>query len=567
MDYNSLLIIKMIAHSFEWEVKYMYLTVEEALKLKIFDQARILTGIEQLTKEQFNWISIIEGPVEDFVKEKELVLTRGIEYTENPEMLIDFIREIHASGAAALGIAVGRYIYEIPQSVIEFAQETNFILIELPIEIRFADIQKKVMTLINEKQNDISIRAERIQKNLINLIIQGKNLKDLIKYIENELGWNIVFLDRESRLGELNTADKKLITLWETEYNKKERTSEDNNQLKLIRYQNYIIFKKDVSMETGQIGESSFIMQLNKNEELTPGIFQIIESLSAATALWISREDAILKTELRLRNDFIWNLANTPDIVIDNHIKSRAKLFGYKLNIPYICLVGFPENFDDLAKSRYDSDFFGFKNSIYYIEEEVQHAAAFLKKAVVFTYSNNELIIFLEDDDDPSSVNIFLDLVEKKLNTLMPGTIISWGIGKDSDGILQFHESYKKAVSALEIGRKQNGPGERVHYKATELNRLLMIMEKDDEIKKIIKKVLMPLISYDNQKEMNLIDTYLVYDRHNENVSQSARSLNLHRQSLLYRLSKIESLTGLCLDNANDALLLNISIKLYLHAF
>lgn len=567
MDYNSLLIIKMIAHSFEWEVKYMYLTVEEALKLKIFDQARILTGIEQLTKEQFNWISIIEGPVEDFVKEKELVLTRGIEYTENPEMLIDFIREIHASGAAALGIAVGRYIYEIPQSVIEFAQETNFILIELPIEIRFADIQKKVMTLINEKQNDISIRAERIQKNLINLIIQGKNLKDLIKYIENELGWNIVFLDRESRLGELNTADKKLITLWETEYNKKERTSEDNNQLKLIRYQNYIIFKKDVSMETGQIGESSFIMQLNKNEELTPGIFQIIESLSAATALWISREDAILKTELRLRNDFIWNLANTPDIVIDNHIKSRAKLFGYKLNIPYICLVGFPENFDDLAKSRYDSDFFGFKNSIYYIEEEVQHAAAFLKKAVVFTYSNNELIIFLEDDDDPSSVNIFLDLVEKKLNTLMPGTIISWGIGKDSDGILQFHESYKKAVSALEIGRKQNGPGERVHYKATELNRLLMIMEKDDEIKKIIKKVLMPLISYDNQKEMNLIDTYLVYDRHNKNVSQSARSLNLHRQSLLYRLSKIESLTGLCLDNANDALLLNISIKLYLHAF
>ena len=558
----------MIAHSYGLEDKYMYLTVEEALNLKIFEQARILTGIEQLTKEKFNWISIIEGPVEDFVKEKELVLTRGIEYTENPEMLIDFIKEIHASGAAALGIAVGRYIYKIPQSVIEFAQENNFILIELPIEIRFDDIQKKIMTLINEKQNDISIRAERIQKRLINLVIQGKNLRDLIKYIENELGWKIVFLDRESRLGELNTADKKLVTLWENEYNnRKEKTTEDNNQLKLVSYQNYTIFKKDVSMETGQIGESSFIIQLNKNEELTPGIFQIIESLSAAAALWISREDAILKTELRLRNDFIWKLANTPDIVIDNHIKSRAKLFGYKLNIPYICLVGFPENFDDLAKNRYDSDFFGFKNSIYYIEEEVQHAAAFLKKAVVFTYSNNELIIFLEDDDDTSSVNIFLDLVEKKLNTLMPGTIISWGIGKDSDGILQFHESYKKAVSALEIGRKQNGPGERVHYKATELNRLLMIMEKDEEIKKIIKKVLMPLISYDNQKEMNLIDTYLVYDTHNKNVSQSARSLNLHRQSLLYRLSKIESLTGLCLDNANDALLLNISIKLYLHAF
>lgn len=546
----------------------MYLTVEEILRLKIFDQARVLTGIEHLTKNQFNWISIIEGSVEDFVKEKELILTKGIEYTEDPEALIDFAKEVYHSGAAALGIAVGRYIFEVPQNVIEFAQAHDFIIIELPIEIRFSDIQRQVMFLINEKQNDISLRAERIQKRLINLVIQGKHLQDLIKYIEAELGWQIVFLDSESRLGEHNELEKVLISLWQSETTKKDSEVEEYaHNLKLIEYQNYNIMKKDVSMDTGQIGESSFIIQLNKNEDLTPGIFQIIESLSASTALWISREDAILKTELRLRNDFIWNLANTPDIVIDNHIKSRAKLFGYKLNVPYICLVGNPENFDDLAKTRYDSDLFGFKNSIYYIEEEVQHAAAFLNKSVVFTYSNNELIIFLEDDEDIGNVNIFLDLVEKKLNTLMPGSIISWGIGKDGDGILQFHESYKKAASALDIGRKQNGPGERVHYKATELNRLLMIMEKNDDIKKIIKKVLMPLILYDNQKDMNLMETYIIYDKHNKNVSQSARSLNLHRQSLLYRLSKIEDLTGLSLDNSNDALLLNISIKLYTHAF
>src|SRR5699024_561686 len=113
----------------------------------------------------------------------------------------------------------------------------------------------------------------------------------------------------------------------------------------------------------------------------------------------------------------------------------------------------------------------------------------------------------LEDDEDIGNVNIFLDLVEKKLNTLMPGSIISWGIGRDGDGILQFHESYKKAASALDIGRKQNGPGERVHYKATELNRLLMIIEKVKEIKKIIKKTLMPLITYNKQKKNNVIYT------------------------------------------------------------
>ena len=39
--------------------------------------------------------------------------------------------------------------------------------------------------------------------------------------------------------------------------------------------------------------------------------------------------------------------------------------------------------------------------------------------------------------------------------------------------------------------------------------------------------------------------------------------LNLHRQSLLYRLKKIESLTNLSLDNPDDVFLLNISIKVW----
>ncbi|MFB4166322.1 helix-turn-helix domain-containing protein, partial [Alteribacillus sp. JSM 102045] len=40
--------------------------------------------------------------------------------------------------------------------------------------------------------------------------------------------------------------------------------------------------------------------------------------------------------------------------------------------------------------------------------------------------------------------------------------------------------------------------------------------------------------------------------RNRGNVSQTARELNLHRQSLLYRLRKIETLTGCNLVNSDD---------------
>jgi len=72
------------------------------------------------------------------------------------------------------------------------------------------------------------------------------------------------------------------------------------------------------------------------------------------------------------------------------------------------------------------------------------------------------------------------------------------------------------------------------------------------------------LIEYEKKREMDLIDTFIVYDNQNGNVSQAARVLNMHRQSLLYRLRKIETLTNLSLDNPDDIFLLSISIKVWL---
>ncbi len=49
------------------------------------------------------------------------------------------------------------------------------------------------------------------------------------------------------------------------------------------------------------------------------------------------------------------------------------------------------------------------------------------------------------------------------------------------------------------------------------------------------------------------------------NVSKTARELNLHRQSLLYRLKKIEALTNRSLSNTDDLFLLNLSIRLLMY--
>ncbi|MGM8211462.1 PucR family transcriptional regulator [Virgibacillus sp. W0430] len=545
----------------------MAITVQEIMKLPIFKTAKIKAGKNVLDQFSVEWVSSIEGPVENFVREDEFILTTGMECAQNPDLLLSFVQDVYESGASALGIATGRYIFDFPKEIITFAEEKGFILIELPWELRFADIQREAMNKINEWQEDVSERSRTIQKQLIDFVIQGEDLSDIIKYAENKLSWTIVFTDSKGRIKSGHSNPEEMIALWnELERNKEVHMDESlSRHIQKVKYKGRYLLKKEISAGDGKMAQGSFIVLFPERARLTKGVLHTLENLSAAVALWISREDAIVKTEIRLRNEFIWSLAKNGNVTIDDSIYSRAKLFGYDLNLPYVCIIGFSENIDALSEDRYENSDFGLKSIVYYIEEEIRYAARVVQKQAAFTFDEDQLIIFLESkDEDQITANHFLDLVEKRLNALIPGASFSWGIGKHGDGILQFHESYKKAKSALDMGRQQKGPGLRVNFEDTQLNRLLLNLANNPEVRDITLATIAPLIEYDKKREMDLIETFIAYDNQNGNVSQAARVLNLHRQSLLYRLRKIESLTNLSLMNPDDVFLLNISVKVWL---
>lgn len=545
----------------------MPITVQEIMNLPIFNTAKVRTGIELLDQRHVEWMSTIEGPVENFVRKYELVLTTGLSYENNPTDFIQFIKDVYESGASAIGVALGRYIFDIPQAVIEFAEEKDFVIIELPWELRFNDLQREVMKEINHRQESFVERAQHTQKQLIDLVVQGKDLTEMMDYVERELHCSIVFIDKNERMKSTIENPQKIVDIWEHVKDDAEVIEDDLafRHIESAPYEDEYIVKKEITTGTIRIAKGYFIILLHKQNRLTANALQVLDSLSAATALWLSREDAIVKTEIRLRNEFIWGLARTPHMNLDESIKSRGKLLGYHLGIPYICIVGYSQEFDSFYREQSNHQEFGIKNIIYYIEEEVSYAASVVDKQFAFTFDDDKLIIYLEViNEEHSTVHHFLDLLEKRLNTIIPGVVFSWGLGISQDGVMHFYESYQKANAALDIGKKQKLAGERVSFDDTKLNRLLLHLANNQEIRDITLNILQPLIEYEKKREMDLIDTFIAYDNQNGNVSQAARVLNMHRQSLLYRLRKIESLTNVSLDNPDDVFLLNISIKVWL---
>ena len=105
-------------------------------------------------------------------------------------------------------------------------------------------------------------------------------------------------------------------------------------------------------------------------------------------------------------------------------------------------------------------------------------------------------------------------------------------------------ESYQQAILSLRIGRIRNKQPNRTWFDQTRVDRVLLQLVHNTDMHEIVLDTIEPLVQYDEERQMDLIGTFIAFNQYRGNVSQTARSLNLHRQSLLYRLRKIESLSN-----------------------
>jgi DNA-binding PucR family transcriptional regulator len=88
---------------------------------------------------------------------------------------------------------------------------------------------------------------------------------------------------------------------------------------------------------------------------------------------------------------------------------------------------------------------------------------------------------------------------------------------------------------------------------------MLASLGADPQAMAIARRIVGPLVAYDRS---DLVETLDVYLQESANTSSAARRLHLNRHSLLYRLRKIEELTGRSLERPADRFVLDLSIKL-----
>jgi purine catabolism regulator len=138
----------------------------------------------------------------------------------------------------------------------------------------------------------------------------------------------------------------------------------------------------------------------------------------------------------------------------------------------------------------------------------------------------------------------------------------SGGVGRLAGDIAGIPQSYRQAQQALEIGSRLFGEG-RVHsFAQLGIYRLLFHLYRHQELVQFCEETLGPLVNADTRHNNALIQTLENYFRYNGNLSETARAMHFHRNSLLYRLGRIEELLGRSLEDPELRLSLQVALKI-----
>lgn len=125
-------------------------------------------------------------------------------------------------------------------------------------------------------------------------------------------------------------------------------------------------------------------------------------------------------------------------------------------------------------------------------------------------------------------------------------------VGGNVNDFVSLKDSFEKALFAYEMGKKVGSNASLFTYKEYAVLKLFAKLPKQDIIEymeTLLDDNVMNL--FNNDELFMTAETFLACSL---NVSETSRVMYIHRNTLNYRLDKIESLSGLNIRNFNDAM-------------
>ena len=536
------------------------ITIKEAIEMECLNKSKIIAGHRGINNI-VSRVNIMADPdILDWVSEGELLLTTAYSLKKDDiHMQKRLIMESSKKKLAGIGIKIHPYMNSLSKEVIDLADSLGFPIIDIDYSTPFVDIMTPVFKEIFNKQAALLQKVERVHNDLMDVVLRGGSIKEIIKTLKQTIQNPIIVRDHyfEEYIYEKNENeiyDYNMFVERSKEFFKN-NSEHKNIDVKIERIEQYedkpvkkimipIIVKGNVY---GHILVWEIEREISNYDKVT------LESASTIIALEFLKKSSVHAVEHRYKAEFFGNLISN-DEKRKKEALSRSNIYKLDPNAYYTIV-------NIYIKNTYNERNIEFKNKI------------ILNLEKVCTYNKwNSLIIEKEEKiyilnmwktekDVENNSSCFVAKTNDYIEENIRKEDYMIGIGRAYKGLEQVYKSMQDAEKAIEIGTMFN-KNNIVFFEDLGIYKIFCKEHLNEELNKFYKETLLVLVEYDQKKNTELVKTLQIYFETNGNLKKTSGILFTHYNTVLYRMQRIKEITGRDVENPEDRFNLETALKI-----
>ena len=274
-----------------------------------------------------------------------------------------------------------------------------------------------------------------------------------------------------------------------------------------------------------------YIIFIQGDDTLAKNYINILQvSFSGVKSLYDDKHDRV---------NFIKN------IILDNILSGDVLAKAAELHFP---IEGKRAVY--LIRSDKDTDFSSF--------EIIENMFPDKQNDFIIRIDQSSIVLVKSFPDDAENI-VLEDIAHEIHNNLMSENLmkVTIGIGTLINNVREIARSFKEARVALEVGKVFDNEKSIISYDNLGIGRL--IYQLPTTLCELFLSEVFKRGSIDDL-DQEIVFTIQKFFENNLNVSETSRQLYVHRNTLVYRLDKIQKITGLDLRIFDEAIIFKVAM-------
>jgi purine catabolism regulator len=520
-----------------------YPTLKELLELPVFSGSRLLCGELSLDRPVAG-VSLSDIPdYYNWIYPHELLVSTCYAIHDDPAAISCFIQTLDDHGMSGACIKPSRFLGEMPEAMLAAARQLEFPLIELPDQIRFADITKAVSDERLRRQTALLRSSLSVNQMLIQTITAGASLEQIADMVGEITGGSVLLVDSLNRRQAHSVCQRDAARF----------SGLDNSAL------NQAILQEADGYEMQVDGHSFGALYLCRADRKPALSEEVLSQILQAIPLEISREHSVRERESRSFSEFFHHLISDR-IMDDQWEQSRARTFSLNLSQPHT-LLNFRVQMRENA-GRYAAIF---QRTAFFQALRQQFDSLGLDAHIMSQNGLDLILLEARAGCPPLESSLpHLPSIFRTLQADYPALTVIGGGSRSHAGIPGLSLCRWEAQLALKAAE---GRGENCFLRFDQLGILRLLYSGDPhrEVGLFVQETLKGLLAPETAHSGELLETLDCYFRNLGNQRRMAQELYVHYNTVAYRLKSIQEITHADLSNPVERM--QLELALYLHKF